>query len=515
MVPLRDGTRTRADLYLPDTGHPCPTLLARTPYSKVLTEKELMLLNPLRAARRGYAVVMQDCRGRFGSEGDFRPFFDEAGDGADSIAWCAAQPWSTGRVATWGMSYYGATQLLAASTSPPALAAMAPVATPSRYDAGWFLEGGVLRQDFTDSWVGLLAGESARRAGDRAVDLDRHAAWYARVLEHRDDPRWWDPFAPDQHYPAVQVPGLHVTTWFDLFLEGTIANYVGLRSSAGSARARAGQRLVIGPGDHGLFTAALGEQFYGHDWIPDLPNLHFRFFDRHLRARPDEAPPEPDEADPVSVYVLGADRWCSLPDWPPPARPSVWHLGGADARSLRGDGSLSERVSPPTTPHIVVFDPRGPVPTLGGALLGLSRHRPGPFDQRVVEARPDVLVYTSPPLAEPLTIMGCVRADVCAHADAASFDLCVKLVDVDPSGRAVNLADGVRRTRSGCRGPDAETVEVEIGSVAVVIGPGHRIRLEIAASNWPRLELNPAGATRITVDPARSRLVLPVVDGLA
>lgn len=534
-IPLGDGTVSKADLYLPDDGAAHPVLLARTPYSKVLTVKELDLLNPLRAARRGYAVVIQDCRGRFSSNGDFTPFRDEGRDGTAAVEWCAAQSWSDGRVGMWGMSYYGATQLLAAVEAPSALVAIAPVMTPSRYDEGWFFEGGVLRQEFAHSWMAIIGAETSRRQAGRGMgairavalsvdslerdvarpfglDQDEIVPFYSELIAHRDDKPWWDSFGVETGYDRVAVPALHVTSWYDVFLEGAIENFVGLRERAATIGARRGQRLVIGPGAHGLLAGFLGEEDYGPAALGgiDMPTRHYRFFDRHFAVgRQDGSLDDGDEM-PVSLFLLGANQWRTLPTWPPPADVLAFFLEGGQPNSIRGDGKLSRTVPPSGFEHRFLHDPGRPVATRGGAVLGgPGGLRPGPYDQRPVEARDDVLVYTSEPLERDLTVIGMVRAEIEAASTASSFDLCVKLVDVDPAGRAINIADGVQRS---ARGNGRCTVEVRIGSVGMVFRAGHRVRIEVAGSNFPRLERNLDGPAVQTIFTGLSRVLLPVSD---
>jgi hypothetical protein len=532
-IPLGDGTVTKADLYLPDDGAAHPVLLARTPYSKVLTVKELDLLNPLRAARRGYAVVIQDCRGRFTSDGDFTPFRDEGCDGAATVAWCAAQSWSDGRVGMWGMSYYGATQLLAAIEAPSALVAIAPVMTPSRYDEGWFFEGGVLRQELAQSWMAIVGAETSRRQAGRGMaairavalgvdslerdtaqpfglDQDEIVPFYSDLIARRDDKTWWDSFAVDTRYDRITVPALHVTSWYDIFLEGAIENFVGLRERAANVAARNGQRLVIGPGAHGLLAGFLGEEDYGPAALGgiDMPSRHFRFFDRHFGiGRQNDSIDHGDDR-PVSLFLLGTNEWRTFPAWPPLADVLSFFLEGEQPNSIRGDGKLSRSVPASGFEHRFLHDPSRPVATRGGAVLGgPGGFRPGPYDQRPVEARDDVLVYTSEPLDRDLTVIGMVRAEIEATSTASSFDLCLKLVDVDSFGRAVNIADGAQRSEQ-LTGRCA--IEVRIGSVGVVFRAGHRVRIEIAGSNFPRLERNLDGPAVQTIFTGVSRILLPV-----
>lgn len=527
-IPLADQTRTKADLYLPDDGEPHPVLLARTPYSKVLTSKELELLNPLRAARRGYAVVIQDCRGRFASEGEFTPFADETEDGAASIAWCARQPWSNGRVGMWGMSYYGATQLLAAVGGPPELVAIAPVMTPSRYDDGWFFEGGVLRLEFAQFWAAIVAAESARRRGGHGVrsiaavmgaldaldrdtrrpfgaDQDEIAPFYTDWIENTANPTWWDRWAIATRFQSIGVPALHVSAWHDIFLEGAIDNYVGMRRFARTDEARQAQRLVIGPGIHGSLAggADSGGGALGGAAGVDLPSLHFEFFDRHLALRPSQRQSALDAG--VLAHIIN-EGWQALGEWPPRSDVLAWYLDGQQPNSVRGSGTLSHAPPAATIAHNFLHDPSRPVPTCGGATLGAAPA--GRFIQTEIEVREDVLVYTSPPLDEPLKVVGTVRAELDATSTASPFDLCVKLAEVDTSGRSTNVADGVRRTAS----PSGRSVvEVDVGSIGIVFRPGSRVRIQIAGSNFPRLERTESGPAIHSVFTGRSRVLLPIV----
>jgi uncharacterized protein len=529
-VPLADGLTSRADLYLPEDDLRHPVLLARSPYGKVLTNKELDLLNPLRAARRGYVVVIQDCRGRLSGEGDFTPFVDEGRDGVAAVDWCANQPWSDGRVGLWGMSYFGATQLLAAAEAPPALVAMAPAITASRYDEGWFFEGGVLRQAFAQSWMAILAIETVRRrngAGRQSVeavaadtrdlarsveqpfgpDQEEVAPFYSAMIANRGNPTWWDAFAVNTRYGQVEVPGLHLTCWYDIFLEGTLENYVGLRDGGANEAARSGQKLIVGPGGHGVFQRYFGDQDYGPMAATvDIPALHYRFFDEHFGL---EKRPRTGVDQPVTLFLLGLNRWAGFAQWPPVSVAHELFLGGLAPNSRRGDGGLRETPPPASSEHRFLFDPERPVPTQGGALLGMGAGpRPGPFDQVRIEERDDVLVYTSDPLKTDWAVVGAVAAELEVDSTAEVLDICVKLVDVDPAGTAINIADSV--TRSSVSG--RHILKVRVGSVGVVFRAGHRIRIQVAGSNFPRLERSPGQAAIHSVFTGQSRLTLPVVD---
>src|SRR5579884_3998043 len=263
---MRDGVRLATDVVRLDDGTPRPALLMRTPYSRAGSR---LTTDVVSMARSGWAVVIQDARGRFDSDGDFRPFHQEVDDGYDAVQWCAAQPWCTGDVAMWGGSYVGATQLLCAVSAPPALRAIAPVCTGNRYTEGWLYEGGAMQLGFTEQWgasfvaTGPRLPASLRTAGQRIVD-DFDAAYHLplgsprirRVLERMpgwlspDDDAFWAPVDVERRHGDITVPAYHVAGWYDIFCEGSLANFSGLQRNAGSERARRSQRLVVGPWSH-------------------------------------------------------------------------------------------------------------------------------------------------------------------------------------------------------------------------------------------------------------------------
>jgi putative CocE/NonD family hydrolase len=345
-VPMRDGVQLATDVYRPAADGRYPTIVNRLPY-----DKELPIVNfsfdVLRAARAGYAVAVQDTRGRYQSEGSFVPFAHEAADGADTIAWAAAQSWSTGEVGMVGGSYFGATQWLAATQSPPALRAIAPFVTTDQYYESWAYQGGAFQLGFNLHWclLSLGLGELLRQitAGsakpERLAELieaiDDNDALYRRLplvdvpelagladyyqdwLAHPAYDDYWQAVAPRESWSRITVPALNMGGWYDLFLKGTIANYLGMKEHGGSEQARGLQRLVIGPWAHGPLSGWYPQRNFGFlsgTDAHDITGMQLRWFDQHLCGEDEGL----DGDKPVQIFVMGADEWRDEVDWPLP-----------------------------------------------------------------------------------------------------------------------------------------------------------------------------------------------------
>src|SRR5262245_56048135 len=558
-IPLRDGVKLRADIYRPDDATSHPVLLARLPYNKDLSPISLSLLSPIRATRRGYVVVIQDTRGRFKSAGRFSLFRGEAEDGYDTVAWCAAQPWSNGQVGMYGASYFGATQWLTATATPPALKAIVPTITSSDYYEGWTYQGGAFQQGFIQFWTVGMATETLTRLSEAPADarrklygaifdmqqtyrglpladfppvtvpglMDHYHEW----LTHPSLDDYWERVRIESKYQHIDVAALHIGGWYDIFLEGTLRNFIGMRTHGKSARARQKQRLIVGPWLHGLFDRVVGEVDFGPGVLPDavdLGGLHLQWFDHCLQDQPDDGAP-------VRIFVMGANVWRNENEWPlaRTVYSRYYLMSGGNANSLRGNGQLVPQ--PPTreASDTFLYDPDRPVPRWGGCTLMPGAQSAGPRDQRPVEERDDVLVYTSAPLAEPTEVTGPVEAILYAATDGRDTDFTAKLVAVAPDGRAFNLCDGILRARYRNSLAKAELLEpgrvyeyhIQLGSTSYVFAPGSRIRLEMSSSNFPRFDrnLNTGGdfATESVGRPAiqrvfhggarMSHVVLPVV----
>jgi putative CocE/NonD family hydrolase len=498
-VEMRDGSALATDVFVVDDGQRRPVLLVRTPYSRAGSR---MALDPVSLARDGWAVVVQDVRGLGDSEGEFEPFLQEIADGEDTIGWCAAQPWSDGRVAMRGGSYLGATQWLAATAGHSALRAIAPTFTASDYRDGWMYEGGAFAHGFVTSWATKLAASSRTPARvERANELS--ANWSEllaqplaenRVAEalprygtwlDADDDSYWQAISVERRHHLLAVPAFHVGGWYDTFCEGTIRNYVGMSTSARDARARRLQRLVIGPWTHHApWQRVQGDLDFGDaaDQAVDMPR---RVVD-WLRAVLDGE----EAAAGASVFVLGANRWVELDAWPPPARWTRLYLhADRPANGLRGGGRL---VPEPLQGQAQTFsvDPSNPVPTVGGRGIDPVFPTAGPRDQREVEERDDVLVYTSDPFPRGLTVVGRVDAELQVSTDGPGADVTVKLCLVEPDGRSINVVDSIHR-RNYVPG-EPQRVAFPVGSTAIAIPAGARLRVQVSGSSFPRFDRNPS-----------------------
>jgi uncharacterized protein len=511
-VPMRDGIALRADVYRPQTGAPVPALLLRTPYDRSSRLIPLSGIDVDRAVDAGYAVVCQDVRGLHGSDGAFYTFASEATDGYDTIEWLAGQPWCDGSVGMVGRSYPATCQWLAASQRPPHLRAICPVLTGSDLYHGWIYQGGAFQLGFNLFWVWMMSGkidskpeELFRHRPLRTVPLpDREASrFYYDWLDHPTEDDFWRGMSVNRRYGAVLVPALHVGGWFDVFLGGILENFVGMRHEGGSDAARVGQRLLIGPWAHGSTYGLFpdhGFDLFAPDDAIDFAARQLQFFDRHLRGVDDADDP------PVRIFVMGANRWRDEDDWPlARARPTAWYL--------RADGALSREPPGDETPDGYVYDPNDPAPTIGGPTslpARMMKANAGPLDQRRLEQRPDVLVYTSEPLQQELEATGPLTATLYAATDASDTDLVVKLTDVHPDGRSLILAESVLRCRyrDGFERPRAlqpgavHAYTIDLVATANVFAPGHRIRLLVTSSSFPRFDPNANTGAEVGTDTA-------------
>jgi len=508
-APMRDGVVLRANVYRPDGDGPWPTLLARLPYGKDLP-MIVSRLDPVQTARAGFMVVIQDTRGRFASEGRWDPFAYEREDGYDSVEWAARLPGSNGRVGMYGDSYLGNAQWLAAIERPPSLAAIAPALTWSEPLDGLFARGGALELGVMVPWsleqgVDQIARmdlpEEERRARTEALidDYDRLPEDGYRALPVDANPvleRHGMPPMPSVaalRLPEVaamcrvagrqaeaEVPSFNLGGWYDIFLQGSLDNYV-----AAVAAGREAQ-LVVGPWTHLTFGDPIGEGRFGlragrygapaHEH-GDVAQWQTAWLARHLL--PDAG--RGDDAAPVRIFVMGRNEWRDEPAWPlERAVEEKWFLqpgGGLGPAAPRGG-----------EPSAFTYDPDDPVPTVGGQTVMAPSFPGGPFDQARVEARDDVLVFTSEPLARELEVTGRVRLVLHAESSAPSTDWVGRLCDVHPDGRSVNLCDGILRVAAGAAEPGR--YELDLWSTSNVFLPGHRLRVQVTSSCFPRWDRN-------------------------
>jgi putative CocE/NonD family hydrolase len=535
-IAMRDGVTLYADIYRPDGDGPYPTILQRTPYDKTAALTNTML-DPIKAAKAGFAVVIQDTRGRFDSEGEFYAFRDDIDDGYDTVEWAAAQPWSNGKVGMYGASYVGATQWLAATSRPPHLVTIVPTVTASNYHDGWTYQGGAFELGFNMSWTlaQLTLANFKNVSGVHDVPGERRAElikaidgmtdgfgfapakdyphlnagladYYYDWLAHPDFDDYWKKLCIEEHHSEIDVPALHVGGWYDIFLGGTIRNFLGMKKSGANATARSGQRLIIGPWQHGARgTTMAGRHYFGvmaDATAIDVDGTHLRWFDHWLNepAANGGSNGIMDEA-PVRIFVMGDDVWREEQEWPlARAQETKYYLHGCGkANSKHGDGSLGTAAPNGESPDVFLYNPADPVPTAGGALCCNPYFAAnGAYDQNEVEERADVLVYTTPPLERDLEVTGPVTVTLFAATSATDTDFTAKLVDVCEDGCARNLTDGIIRARyrESMSNPSllepgrAYRYEIDLWATSNVFKAGHRIRLEISSSNFPRFDRN-------------------------
>jgi putative CocE/NonD family hydrolase len=518
---MRDGVRLSTDVYLPDAPGPFPVILIRTPYGKNV---DYQVEDGVYFAARGYAVAIQDVRGRYDSEGAWTPFLHEAEDGYDAQEWCGTQPWSTGHVGTSGASYIALTQWLPAPLRNPHLRAMAPRVGFSRLHDNWVYTGGAFQLAFNLRWGAIQMHTRTNQVQYLWMPTEQHLSsllwhlplasgdehagrvceFYREWIRHPDDGPYWDRLGNvERGYGEIDVPAYGFGGWYDVFLQGTLNNFMGVRARGRSERARR-QKVLIGPwvhnlGDRGRQTRT-GDVDFGPDVLVDLRGEELRWFDHWLRGQDTGILDEP----PVRVFVMGKNQWRTADDWPVPGTRMVpYYLhGGGRANSLFGDGRLDARLPDQEPPDTFVYDPDDPVPTLGGSTCCGEDVTPvsmGPRDQRPAEWRPDVLVYTTPPLEADLEVAGPVRVVLWAASTAPDTDFTAKLVDVAPGGFAMNVAQGIIRARyrESLAEPKllqpgrAERFEIDCWSTAICFQRGHRIRVEVASSNFPQFDRNP------------------------
>jgi len=559
---MRDGTRLAADIYLPRGVRRAPVLIERTPYNKQ-SSSEVAVKAPEYFASRGYAVVIQDVRGRFASEGEFIPFHDDGWganrDGYDTVEWAAAEPWSSGKVGTIGGSYSGATQYRMAPTRPPHLVAQYVRESSSDYHEEWVYRGGAFELAFSLGWALNVTRSNLAQVASGAdlerlrgvldqgvkdvVQWQRHlpladfpliaglSDWYRAWLRHPDDgPFWWQWNIAHRH-AEIDAPICHLGGWFDIFLRGTLTNYAGIRRRGGP-RAQGAQRLIVGPWVHGpggIGSSRHGEVDFGRAAAQDFNGLRLRWFDFWLKGVDTGVMDEP----PVRLFTMGVNRWRDEEAWPlPDTRYTPCYFRDGKSRSVRSlnDGRLSfDGPSEAESPDSFVYDPDRPVPTKGGNTLNVPG---GAYDQQEVERL--CLTYTSDPLRRDLDVTGPVTCVLYGMSSTPDTDWVARLSDVSPDGHSRNVCDGILRARyresrqhpSLIAPNQVYRYEVDLWATSNVFRAGHRVRVTVTSSNFPRFDRNlntggpcneeargRAAVNTVFHDAVRpSHIVLPVVE---
>lgn len=562
-VPMRDGTILYADLYRPDAPGRFPALVMRTPYDKgqsTSTEREYF-------ATRGYLVIVQDTRGRHSSQGQFVPFVHEHNDGHDTLRWAARLAQCNGVVGSVGQSYLGLVQYLAAPNAPAELRAAAVVSGPITYFEDFIYRRGVFELGWMLGYFITMVRDSLARQGlyeeerarldsyledpnqrfspltrehylhlplaDWGERLRQGAPYFADYLRNWRYGPYWEQTDLRPRLGEIDLPMFHIGSWYDVFQYDTLMMYQGMRRRAKSEASRRAQKLLMGPWAHLLpysipTSKGTGEIDFGPAALVELHDYQLRWFDYFLKGMPNGVLEEP----PVRIFVMGRNQWREEQEWPL-ARTRYTELylhSDGRANSLRGDGRLSFEPPGEQPADAYAYDPRTPVATRGGTVLSLPN---GVYDQREIEERADVLVYSGEILDRELEITGPVTLALFASSSAPDTDFCAKLCDVRPDGYVQNLVEGVIRARfreslsepSPIKPGEVYRFAIDLWATSHVFKPGHRLRLEITSSNFPRYDRNlntgddPASGTRMQVAHQRifhdaraaSHLILPII----
>ena len=509
-VAMRDGVMLRADVLRPSSEGRFPVLVYRTPYGKEDALKEYTTFR--QAVARGYAVVVQDVRGRYASSGEFRPYENQGRDGYDTIEWAARQPWSDGSVGTFGLSYPGAVQWLAAVENPPHLKAMVPAmtfSTPQNFfyaggvwDLSWIewiwdniapdvrtrnnLHGPKTESEAIEIWKQSAPKMLSKLPLNQMEELRSVAPFYYDWLSHPPDDGWWDWCELRNKYSRVHAAVLNLSGWYDdnYGPEGATTNFLGLRKSrAGEADPRTA--LVIGPWVHGVGATSqtkAGEREFGQSAAINYDEIVLRWMDHYVRGIDNGV----DRAKPVRYFVMGDNQWHEADTWPPAAKATLYYLAGNSQLSERAP-EVAEQFSRFTS------DPSDPVIN--------AYSQSGAHDYRQLQQRGDVLRFDSAPLERSTEVTGPIQARIYLSCDCLDTDLWVRLLDVSPDGTALNLmSPGLDVLRASYRDltrgrqplSPGHTYELDLTNLITsnVFEKGHRIRIQVSATFFPNFSRN-------------------------
>ncbi len=506
LIAMRDGVRLSADIYRPTDGESHPVLFELTPYGNSSSSP---FVGSVESAwpfvKRGYAVVVVDVRGQYDSEGTFDPWRRDGEDGSDVIAWIARQPWSNGKVATIGASYTGWNQWLIAKQQNPHHVAMLPYVGPSNAFTEIIRMNGAPNLDILFSWAATRYGHVGGGEDvnwmeimmqlplDSLIEkIGRSVPFWREWMERDRVDEYWEPMQMEGHFDKIKIPTFTVTGWWDGQAFGATNAYVNLMRTGVDP---SDHMLIIGPWLHsvlrrGVKPIKLGEREFGPQSIIPLDDIRFRWLDHHMLGKPRTDLPN------VMYFLTVKNEWKTASTWPMPQTEfTEFYLeSGGRANTLFGDGVLRRGTPGQGRADEFTYDPMNPVIGVatrdGGASSGL---RQGPVDSRSVETREDVLVYTSEPLAEGMEVTGPVKAKIYFSTDVPDTDITVKLLDVEPDGRALELSDGIMRARYRNSYSEPEllepgrvySIEVPMYPVSNYFKAGNRIRIEVSSSNMP------------------------------
>ncbi|MGO9645233.1 MAG: CocE/NonD family hydrolase [Candidatus Bathyarchaeia archaeon] len=507
---MRDGVKLSSDLYRPDAKGKFPVILTRSPYMTVEGFQKRFSEEAKFFARHGYVFVIQDCRGKNDSEGTFHPFFDDPTDGFDTLNWCAKQEWSNGELGTIGASYQAWNQWAAATLNPPNLRAMVSiVALPDPVLNVPFQNGALVL--WMAEWMAMVEGkkntdpsifDSLRlynhlplKTMDEVFGRKQSLTWQNWMRHPSADDYWKRSFYQDK-FSQIDVPALHVSGWYDDDVIGTHINYTGMRKLAKSEQARNNQKLIIGPWPHHVnLTRQLGAIDFGQLALIDLRTIELEWFDCWLKGIDTGIMKRPK----VDIFTMGENVWRRTDSWPfeeTEYAKYFIHSNGM-ANTSTGDGEISATRANKEEPYdSFTYDPSDPCPNICDTS---SMAAEGPFDQRPIERRNDVLVYSTPTLDAALNITGPVKVKLFASTSARDTDFWAQLVDVFPNGYSMHLTEGIIRARYRNSLEKQELLEservyefdIDLWVTSNVFQRGHRVRLDISSSSFPKYDRNP------------------------
>ena len=497
-VPMRDGVRLSTNIYRPDDPGKFPVLLTRSPYGNGGAGSRFAHS----FVKRGYIVVAQDTRGRYESEGVFDALQTEAVDGYDTQQWAGTQSWCNGKIGTYGGSYVGFTQWMPAPLQSPYLVTMLPVVTFSDfYDLVY--QNGAFRHELWSLWSLEMTSpynvkqDSINKQTEKVIftlpliDQDKVFGWKMPFLRdwlmHSERDHYWDRTSIGDNYSKIRASAYSIGGWYDILLKGTINNFIKMTGLSIDPKIREKQKILIGPWVHNEGNRLVGELDFGESAVLDETALMVRWFDNQLKGKDNGIDEEP----PVKIFVMGENRWRFENEWPlakTDYQKYYFHSHG-NANTISGDGTMDTKLPKDQIIDRFIYDPKNPVRTIGSM---------GPYDQRQVENRMDVLVYNTDPLKEDIEVTGPVNAIIYASSSAKNTDFTAKLVDVNPDCRAIRICEGI--IRADHRNPSLPPSNIEPGKIykyiidlwatSNVFKKDHKIRVEISSSNFPRFDRN-------------------------
>jgi len=501
-IMMRDGVETSADIYRPDAEGKFPVILVRTPY-----DNSRDIRNGAFFAKRGYIYITQDVRGRGDSDGRFYPLLNEAKDGYDTHQWIGLQEWCNGKIGTLGGSYLGWTQVTAATLQSPYYRAMIPQVTPPDPFLNFPIQNGALMLTSLE-WVAMIDGRSMQNITPvnwknlydqlPLVTLDnkagRNSLFWKDWIAHYSWDDYWDKQSYQEKLWKTGIPAIHMSGWYDDDLIGTLMNFTNMYSHGLTTGKEKYQKMIIGPWPHAFNTyRKMGRFDYGKDAIIDINNLYLRWFDYWLKDKDTGIL----EDAPVKIFIMGDNVWRDEREWP--LKQTVYtkyyfHSGGK-ANTLEGDGTLNTTMPGNEEPDSYVYDPASPTPFIYiPTVMQLGTNE----DMRDIEKRDDVLCYTSDILKKDLEVTGPLTVKLYASSDAKDTDFFARLVDVLPDGYAMRVNDGIVRTRFRNSYRKPELIEpgkvyeytIDLWATSLVFKKGHRIRVEITSSAFPKFARN-------------------------